>query len=931
MRRYLFILLLALIAPTLSMAQRQSSVTDASNTYGLARKQMADGHYYAAEQTLQKFLRETGQDASVFSHSGYQRALSGDADCMLMICKYYLKEPDAVERIELHLNNHPLCADGDRLRLMRANLLVQSGNDEEAVAIYRVTDMYNIGEDELADAKLFYAIASIQTGDISTAKTLLNQLRFSERHSMDVLYYTAYIDYTEGRYNEALDKFRTAEKSFDYHRKAPVYIADCLLLTGKSEDALSTILKFKNRYGQNELTPEADRIEGECLHDKGDFYKAIERLQQYSEETDTPKRTALYKLAMSYLRTQNYVQAADNFVRSAGTENDELAQSAYLNAGISYLDGGNKTQARMAFQQASEMGGKSAASENALYNYALCLHEGHTGGFGEQVNVMERFLNEYPQSKNASKVGQYLTEVYTTTKDYATALASINKIKQPTREILAAKQQVLYHLGTQAYANSDFKATADYMTQSLQLGSHNQQTKADALYWRGEALYRMGDYAKAAVDLSQSVAQTTPTSSNYGNALYSLGYALFKQKKYSDAATAFRRLTERNPENKTVLADAFNRIGDCLLSAKDYNAAQQAYGQALAADRNQGDYSLYQQALITGVNGNYAGKVDLLSQLRSEYTESQFADDAVYEQGLALMQSGEKDRAMNVFKSLIESHPQGKNAARAGVNLGMLYAETGNTQTAVNTFTHVIDNFPNTQEAHAALAALRDIFTNQGRIDEYNNIASKAGQPLTPQQQEDMISAAASRATAEGRYIEAARLFAQLEAFTSSEEKRLEAQQGLLESAYNAKDYTTTTAVANRMLQNVKVSPDMRVQALFYRAACATATGNMQAAVQDWTTLSQDAQTEYGAQSNVLLAEYAYQTGQYESAESILLKFLDSGTPHTYWLARGFITLSDVYRKTGKDVEAKQYLLSLKSNYNENEEINRMIEERLKH
>ena len=323
--------------------------------------------------------------------------------------------------------------------------------------------------------------------------------------------------------------------------------------------------------------------------------------------------------------------------------------------------------------------------------------------------------------------------------------------------------------------------------------------------------------------------------------------------------------------------------------------------------------------------------VDLLSQLRSEYTESQFADDAVYEQGLALMQSGEKDRAMNVFKSLIESHPQGKNAARAGVNLGMLYAETGNTQTAVNTFTHVIDNFPNTQEAHAALAALRDVFTNQGRIDEYNNIASKAGQPLTPQQQEDMISAAASRATAEGRYIEAARLFAQLEAFTSSEEKRLEAQQGLLESAYNAKDYTTTTAVANRMLQNVKVSPDMRVQALFYRAACATATGNMQAAVQDWTTLSQDAQTEYGAQSNVLLAEYAYQTGQNESAESILLKFLDSGTPHTYWLARGFITLSDVYRKTGKDVEAKQYLLSLKSNYNENEEINRMIEERLKH
>ncbi|MBR3455197.1 MAG: tetratricopeptide repeat protein [Bacteroidaceae bacterium] len=928
MRRHLFIFILGLITPALAMAQRHHSVTDASNTYGMASKQMADGHYYAAEQTLLNYLREEGQAQGGFPRTGSPRAT---AECLLMICKYYLKESGAGDMIVRHLESHPLCNDYDRLNLMRANLLVQSGHDNEAMDIYRTTSMYNVGDDEQSDARLYYAIASIQTGDIATAKVLLNQLRFNERHGMDVLYYTAYIDYTEGRYDEALEKFRTTEKTFDYHRKAPVYIADCLLLTGKSEDALSTILNYKNRYGQTELTPEADRIEGECLHDKGDFFKAIERLTQYTGETETPKRTALYKLAMSYLRTQKYSQAADNFVRSAGTERDELAQSAYLNAGISYLDGGNKTQARMAFQQASEMGGKSAASENALYNYALCLHEGKTGGFGEQVNVMERFLNDYPQSKNASKVGQYLTEVYSTTKDYSAALASINKIKQPTKEILAAKQQVLYNLGAQAYANSDFKAAADYMTQSLQLGAHNPQTKADAFYWRGEAEYRMGDYVQASSDLKQSVTLTNASSSNYGNALYSLGYALFKQKKYSDAATAFRRLSDLNTDNKAVLADAYNRIGDCLLSAKNYDAAQQAYGLARAADKNQGDYSLYQQALIKGVNGNYAGKVDLLSQLRTEYTESQFTDDAVFEQGLALMQSGEKDRAMNVFRSLIDSHPQGKNTARAGVNLGMLYAETVNIPAAISTFTQVIDNFPNTQEAQSALAALRDIYTNEGRIEEYNNIASKAGQPLTSQQQEDMLSVAAARATAAGKYSEAAKLFAQLETFTSSEEKRLEAQQGLLENAYNAKDFAATTDVATRMLQNVKLAPDMRVQALFFRAASQNAMGNMQAAVQDWTTLSQDAQTEFGAQSNVLLADYAYQTAQYESAESILLKFIDSGTPHAYWLARGFILLSDVYRKTGKDVEAKQYLLSLKSNYNENEEINRMIEERLNH
>ena len=48
-----------------------------------------------------------------------------------------------------------------------------------------------------------------------------------------------------------------------------------------------------------------------------------------------------------------------------------------------------------------------------------------------------------------------------------------------------------------------------------------------------------------------------------------------------------------------------------------------------------------------------------------------------------------------------------------------------------------------------------------------------------------------------------------------------------------------------------------------------------------------------------------------------------------YWLARSFILLSDICKAQGKDVEARQYLLSLKNNYTENDDIAQMIEERL--
>ena len=60
-----------------------------------------------------------------------------------------------------------------------------------------------------------------------------------------------------------------------------------------------------------------------------------------------------------------------------------------------------------------------------------------------------------------------------------------------------------------------------------------------------------------------------------------------------------------------------------------------------------------------------------------------------------------------------------------------------------------------------------------------------------------------------------------------------------------------------------------------------------------------------------------------------MLEFIEASTPHGYWLARSFILLSDTYLKQGKHMEAKQYLLSLQSNYTGNDDIAGMIEERL--
>ena len=75
--------------------------------------------------------------------------------------------------------------------------------------------------------------------------------------------------------------------------------------------------------------------------------------------------------------------------------------------------------------------------------------------------------------------------------------------------------------------------------------------------------------------------------------------------------------------------------------------------------------------------------------------------------------------------------------------------------------------------------------------------------------------------------------------------------------------------------------------------------------------------------------EQSVQANLNAAAEKELLNYIEQSTPHAYWLARSFVLLSDVYHATGKDLDARQYLLSLQQNYQGNDDIESMIESRL--
>ena len=975
-----------LLAGQTATAQNPLQLPHGKETQRVAQK-LTDTQHYFGSSTLKPTTRDAKganlKDANALISMSMENV---DEVAVQLVNAYFLNEPRTEERLKEWTDCYRVHPMNERLQLLRANLMVRRGADQEALELYRQLSTEGLPTEERVEAQLYEAIADIHVGDYAKARRLLAGIGETERHRMDVQYYTGYVFYAEGKYQEALPYLRSAATSADYEHEACVYIADCQLQTGQAQEALNTIRRSRVAAA---LVPEANRIEGEALYDLGDLDEAKAKLEQYIAPSNSPKgedtaaskgesakRTALYKLGMCYFKSKEYAKAADLFSRSAGVEEDALAKNAWLHAGTAYINTGNKKQASMAFQQASlparvkiisdetntgvePMGATTAderkaeeVRETALYNYALTLHDGATMGFGESVKVFEDFLNQFPQSQYKASVAKHLTEVYFTTKNYPAALASINKIKNPDSDILQAKQKVLYNLGVQRFTDGDFSSAKDFMRQSIETYSQAkaksrnakledaQKTLAESYYWKGESEYRLGEYQAAATDLQQYLKYPALSTQNHALANYTLGYSRFKQKNYAAAQPSFQTfLTEADKAIYTgtdqrlnaLCADAYNRIGDCELTKRSYDAAENAYRKALATDRtNGGDYSLLQQALIAGLRGNYEKKVDLLGQLNGEYQNSEFAVDALFEQGRAYVQTGNRQKAMTTFNSLVERYPQSTQARKATNEIAMIHAENGDKEAAIRAYRSVLEKYPNSAEAHTALANLKDIYTEQGQINEYAALAQKAGKTLTSAELDEMVTGAALRAVANGDQTQAMNYYRQLEAQTQSGETRLTAQQGQLNAAKAAQDHATVVAVASRILQNSKVSPDVAAETRLLRAQSYMAQNNSDAAVADYQELAKDTRTVYGAQGLVELAQYAYDTQQYQPAETLLTDFINSGTSHAYWLARAFVLLSDVYSQTDRTIEARQYLLSLKSNYTESEEINQMIDERLK-
>ncbi len=984
------------LLPFVGNAQQSKSLVGVQRLFEDGKELFLRHDYAAARQTLTKYI-----------HLNSKANRDDETAYMLACTAYELGTSDNMEQLESFLFHYPESRYVNRVRSLLGSVCFFHKDYVKAISTYGQADLGYLSETERDDCTYRLALSYLETGQPAEASTWFNVLKsISSAYRNDAIYHLAYISYLDKKYDAALEGFRSVSSSPKYASLSPYYIADIYLNTQDYSQAESVASSYLRTYPAQDKSIEMTRIKGESLYGLGRYTEAISDLEKYRAETENAAdRNAMYKLGMSYYNTGAYSRAATAFSETE-QQQDALAQNAYFHQGLSYLQLKDRNRARMSFEQASAMTVDNSIREQALYNYALCLHETSYSPFAESVTVFERFLNEFPESVYAEKVNGYLVEVYMNSRNYETALASIAKISHPGVRILEAKQKLLFRLGTQSVAQAKFDEAINYFTQSLQVGAYDKDTQADAYYWRGESKYRKEQYEAAAADFRQYLnLASSRQSEEYGLALYNLGYTSFKRKNYENALEWFTRCAEQSAVlERSVIADTYNRMGDCNFYARRFDTARSLYAQASATDSALGDYSLFQEGFVKGLQRDYNGKIQTLNRLLTDYPSSQYIDDALYEQGRAFVQLEDNSNAIQRYSLLVQRYPESPLSRKAANEIGLLYYQDDKYTEAIAAYKKVITDYSGSEEARLAQRDLRSIYVDLNKVDEYMAFASSqsGGLQMDVTERDSLTYVAAERVYLRGNtteakqsfshylqsfpngafsidahyylgaiayaeknyndasehldkviaypankyssealslgaeiayqkkeYAKAKTLYKQMADRSTTAEARLSALTGALRSAWMAGDEKETISEATALLAQSKLSPELTTEAYYYRAKMLLKEKQWDAAATDLRMLAKDTRNVYGAEGKYLLAQLYYDLGETAKSEKEVLDYIEVSTPHAYWLARGFILLSDVYVKLGRNLDAKQYLLSLKQNYQANDDIAGMIETRL--
>ncbi|NCA84257.1 MAG: tetratricopeptide repeat protein [Clostridia bacterium] len=795
-------LLLLLIFLYLMPAAQQTRYYDPPEaTYRLATDLIAKKQYGAAREIFLSLAENLPPTETL---------MCMEASYYIALADYKLNHPEAQQEFEEFLLRYDAHSKTNMARLHLGFIAYDARRYKQAIEAFEKVDSYHLTPDVQPEYLYKLGYSYLQTENYAKAREVLFPiLNTPSDYQQAANFYYAQIAYLQQDYDEALKYFSKVDKNSEVGAQVPFYLLQINYIRKDYDAIVADGPEVVRETNDKKQQAEAARVVAEGFYQKENYAKALEYFGIYQDNIRRSlSREEQYQMAFALYQTGKYQEAVAKFEKVAGPK-DALSQNAYYHLADSYLKTDKKQFAQSAFYNAWQLDGDEQIKEDALFNYAKLSYELAYDPFGNSLQALMQYVDDYPDSPRTDEAMSYLTNLFLSTKDYQTAIDAIERMRTKNNVLKSAYQRITYQLAVQNFNAAHWDEALANFRKSL-ANNQNRELTARAKYWMAETYYRRQQYSTAIEQYEDFM--TTPGSARldlYPLARYQLGYAYFNLKYYDNALAAFRQFVNKpGKSDKEYLSDALMRMGDCYFVTKNYRPAIEQYDRALEQRPRNADYALFQKALSQGALGNDQAKLSTLSELIQKYPSSNFQDDAYYEMAETYLLANNYNQALTRFDDLIRKFPNSNYMVKSLQRSALVHYNQSRYDEALQILKKLVADYPGTDEAREALATIRNIYMDKNEIGSYFQYANTVPFASVTASEQDSLT-----------WINAENLY----------------MSGRCENAVKALD-TYLEEFANGAFV---------INAIYFRAECNMKLGNREAALPDYQRIAQAPKSRY--------------------------------------------------------------------------------------
>ena len=851
--------------------------------------------------------------------------------------------------------------DRERYNMRMGYIEFISGNHKEAYRLF--SKLSPTGE--YADHAVYYkSYIHYHNGDYNKAYDGFKSLEKSDNYAKIVPYYLFQIRFSSGDYRYVVENGDKLLRQAVAKERTSLMrvVAEAWYRLQDFNNAFTYMSMYKKSGGN--MGREENYILGYSAYRSTNYSVAIDALRKVAAEGenkgmkgDNLSQNASYHLADCYIRINDKQQAIHAFAMAADEKfNNEISEDALFNYGKLLFETG---------------GGTFNESINVLTRY-ITKYPNSERVYEARELLIAAYYNshDYEMAYNAikllpnpdadlraalQKISYFNGLTAFQAGDYEKARVALEE----SRSIkVSPKYTALcsFWLGEMAYKQGNYKQAIAHYDTYVRNAPKNEKEYRMALYNLGYAHFISGNTTQSQEKFKGFVWLYKQADRYRADALNRLGDTYYLQRKYDDAVKSYQNaMSLGTPEQDYA---KYQRAISLGLSGKTSTKIE-----ALRQMRSQdcGDYNddaAYELGRTYVSLGRYSEGASVLEAFVKEYVQSQYYTQALLDLGLIYINLGNNDKSLTYYDKVISNAPQSPEARSAIRSVREIYVSKGDVNAyfdyakrvgvecdtsliardslsfraaqnvyagnrmadAITRLEEYLKEFPKGYYTTDALFYLCDCYIKSDSLDgAVRSLKLLAEQPQG--QYTHYAVSQLSRMTFENKmYEESAKAYRRLYELASDSVERNESANRYAESVLLRNDDEALLAMANDLDTLADVGATMKRRVTFAKAKVYASRSESAEALKIYESLAVDVSNIEGAESTYRIIEALFAEGKYDESEKKVYEFANAKTPYSYWLAKSFIILGDIYVARNDIFQARATYLSVVDGYTPNDD-----------